>query len=305
MDILRFFRRAKFSTGEITRVRQFIRPNGTTMILPYDQFIEHDCRHLEGKSDSGNPYYICELARDAGFNGIVFHYGLSMRYWPSLEGSVPIIVKINGKTSLPSEENALSTHTSFVEDAVRIGAAGIGYTMYYGTPAQDRDLPQLAEVRRECERYGMPLIIWAYPRGSAVDAKGGKTSSYTLESAARLAAEMGATIIKSNLPADTPALVENTKVPEYYRKVEKEILAIADVNERKYIRAKRVVDAGAGIPILFSGGDSKTDEEVISNAEACVRGGCFGFIIGRNMWKREKSEAIKVSDTLAAILEKA
>ncbi|RKY16553.1 MAG: fructose-bisphosphate aldolase [Planctomycetota bacterium] len=301
MDVLRFFRKAKFSTGELTRVRRILRPNGTTMLLPYDQFVEHDCRHLDGKSDSGNPYYICELAKEAGFNGVVFHYGLSARYWPSTEGEVPLIVKINGKTSIPPDDEALSVHTSWVEDAVRLGAAGVGYTMYYGSPAQDRDLPQLAAVRRECERFGMPLIIWAYPRGSAINAKGGRDSSYALESAARLATEMGATIIKSNLPADKPELADNPKVPEYYRKVEKEILAISDPLERKYVRAKRVVEAAQGIPVLFSGGSEKSDEEVLANAKAAVRAGCFGFIIGRNMWKRKLEDAKRI----AAIIEQA
>src|SRR3989304_6969122 len=81
MDQLRFFRHAGFSSGEITRVRQILRPSGTTFILPYDQFVEHDCRHLEAHSDSGNPKYILELARDAGHNAVALHYGLSRRFW--------------------------------------------------------------------------------------------------------------------------------------------------------------------------------------------------------------------------------
>ncbi|MFA4985860.1 MAG: fructose-bisphosphate aldolase [Candidatus Brocadiia bacterium] len=300
MDILRFFRKVQFSTGEIARVRTILRPNGTTMILPYDQFIEHDCRHLEGKADSGNPHYICRLAIEGGFNAVALHYGLSLRYWPATEGALPLIVKLNGKTSIPPEDNALSTHTSWVDDAVRLGAMGVGYTLYYGSPAQDRDIPQLAAVRKECGHYGMPLIVWAYPRGSAIDAKGGKECSYTLESAARLAAEMGATIIKSNLPKDAPKVVDNDKIPTYYRNLEKELLALPD-DERRAVRAKRVVDAAQGVPVLFSGGPEKGDEDFLKAADACVKGGCFGFIIGRNMWKRPTDEAKRV----AALVSKA
>ncbi|MDZ7816121.1 MAG: fructose-bisphosphate aldolase [Planctomycetota bacterium] len=303
MDKLKFFRHVNFSTGEIVRVRQFVRDNGTTMLLPYDQFIEHDCRHLEAESDSGNPYYICELAQEAGFKGIVFHYGLSMRYWSRIEGELPVIVKINGKTSIPSDDEALSVHTSFVEDAVRIGASGIGYTLYYGSPRQDADLPQLAAVRRECERFGMPLIIWAYPRGSAINAKGGRNSSYALESAARLAAEMGATIIKSNLPKDAPDLVKNDKVPEYYRQVEAELLEVSDKSERDYLRAKRVVQAAQGVPLLFSGGSDKSEQDVLHNARACVKAGCFGFIIGRNMWKRKMEDAKRIANVIEQALD--
>src|SRR5580692_4915003 len=80
-DPLRFFRLCNYSTGELARLRQIVRPNGTMIILPYDQFIEHDARHLAAESDAGNPDYICELARDGGYGAIVFHYGLSKRFW--------------------------------------------------------------------------------------------------------------------------------------------------------------------------------------------------------------------------------
>lgn len=303
MDQLRFFRHASFSSGEITRVHQILRPNGTTFILPYDQFIEHDCRHLEAQSDSGNPKYLLELARDAGHNGVALHYGLSKRFWSQTEGRIPLIVKVNGKTSIPPEKLSLSVHTSWVEDAVRLGAVGIGYTMYYGSPRQDVDLPQLAAVRKECERYGMPLIIWAYPRGEAIDAKGGRETSYALESAARLAMEMGATIIKSNLPrAAKDEFLTNESVPKYFRKLEQELKSLS-AYEQKLERARRVVRAAQGIPVLFSGGDDKTDAEVLENAEVSSKAGCFGFIYGRNMWKRKKEHAIEMFKKLAVFLD--
>jgi class I fructose-bisphosphate aldolase len=303
MDQLRFFRHAGFSAGEITRVRQILRPSGTTFILPYDQFIEHDCRHLEAQSDSGNPNYILELARDAGHNAVALHYGLSRRFWSQTEGRIPLILKINGKTSIPSEKQALSVHTSWVEDAVQLGGVGIGYTMYYGSPRQDVDLPQLAAVRRECERFGMPLIIWAYPRGEGIDAKGGRETSYALESAARLATEMGATIIKSNLPkAAKDEFLTNESVPKYFRNLEQELRTLP-AYEQKLERARRVVHAAQGIPVLFSGGDDKTDAEVLENAEVSVKAGCFGFIYGRNMWKRKKEHAIDMFKKLAAFLD--
>jgi class I fructose-bisphosphate aldolase len=303
MDQLRFFRHAGFSSGEITRVRQILRPSGTTFILPYDQFVEHDCRHLEAQSDSGNPNYILELARDAGHNAVALHYGLSRRFWSQTEGRIPLILKINGKTSIPSEKLALSVHTSWVEDAVQLGAVGIGYTMYYGSPRQDVDLPQLAAVRRECERFGMPLIVWAYPRGEGIDAKGGRDTSYALESAARLATEMGATIIKSNLPkAAKDEFLTNESIPKYFRNLEQELRGLPPY-EQKLERARRVVSAGQGIPILFSGGNDKTDAEVLENAEVSVKAGCFGFIYGRNMWKRKKEHAIEMFKKLATFLD--
>ncbi|MBI4235413.1 fructose-bisphosphate aldolase [Candidatus Peregrinibacteria bacterium] len=302
-DPMRFFRRNYYSPGEMSRMRQMVRESGTTLILPYDQFMEHDNRHAEAESDSANPDYICELAACGGYNAVAIHYGLAKRYWTKLAGSVPLVLKINGKTSIPSQSNPLSVHTSYVEDAVALGAVAVGYTMYYGSSRQDVDLPQLASVRKECDRYGMPLIVWAYPRGEFVDAKGGKESSYMVESAVRMATEMGATVIKANLPVATGSIVDNDKVPSYYRSVEKELLALS-VDEQRLQRAKRAVIAAQGTPVLFSGGSEIDDDDLTGNAQACVDAGCFGFIFGRNMWKRKTPAALALTRQFQQMLDK-
>ncbi|MFA5821247.1 MAG: fructose-bisphosphate aldolase [Candidatus Gracilibacteria bacterium] len=301
--LMRFFGRTRYSIGELARLRQIVRPSGHTMILPYDQFIEHDNRHIEAESDAGNPHYICELAQEGGYNAVAIHYGLAKRYWTTLMGRIPLLLKINGKTSIPSGE-PLSVLTGSVEDAVRMGAVAVGYTMYYGSSRQDEDIPQLAKVRQECDRYGMPLVVWAYPRGSAVDAKGGKDCSYMVESAARMATEMGASVIKINLPkAAKPDFFENSGVPEYYRKLEKELQALP-AKEQLSERAKRAVAAAQGTPVLFSGGEQINDDDLIENTKACIDAGCFGFIFGRNMWKRKKEDALKLTRMFQEMIDK-
>ena len=304
-DVLRHFRHCSYSSGELARCRQLVDDHGKSLILPYDQFIEHDCRHLQAESDSGNPDYIMELSRDGQYTGVSVHYGLSWRYWAKLEGSVPLVLKLNGKTSIPPQDNAFSAHTSYVEDAVRIGATAVGYTMYYGTPRQYDDLPQLASVRKECERYGLPLVVWAYPRGKDMQAKGGIDSNYALESAARMAVEMGATIVKSNVPKPmATADLDNGGIPGYFRDVERELQAMDDKEELQE-RADRVVRATQGIPVLFSGGSQTGDEDLLHRAEVCVKAGCLGFIFGRNMWKREKGKALEITNKLRQLLHEA
>lgn len=300
---MKFFKSRHYSIGELARLRHIVRASGTTMILPYDQFIEHDNRHVDPNPKAADPDYICKLAVDGGYNAIAIHYGLAKRYWSKLAGAVPLILKINGKTSIPSQKAPLSVLTSFVEDGVRLGASAIGYTMYYGSPRQDEDLPQLAKVRAECDRFGMPLIVWAYPRGEAVDAKGGKDCSYMVESAVRMATEMGASVIKANLPTSAKAgFFDNSEVPEYYRKLEKELQGL-NAKEQKFERAKRVVAASQGIPVMFSGGDKVSDEELLENVKAGLAGGCFGFIFGRNMWKRDYGKAIELSHKFQKMLD--
>ncbi len=87
-----------------------------------------------------------------------------------------------------------------VADAVRLGADAVGYTLYVGTPAQERDFEAYRRVREDAQRLGMPLIVWSYPRGAAIDAKGGKDSFYAVDYAARTASELGADVVKVNFP---------------------------------------------------------------------------------------------------------
>lgn len=304
MDNLRFFKKATFTEGELGNVQKFTRPSGTSLILPYDQFIEHDNRHADAGNGSDDPDFIMKLAADGGYNAVAVHYGVAKRYWTKLKGKVPLILKINGKTSFPPQANAFSAHTSWVDDAVKLGAAGVGYTMYYGSPAQTEDLPQLARVRAECDAAGLPLIVWAYPRGSAVDLKGGKEGPYAIQSAARMAMEMGATIIKANLPvAMKEDDFDNEEIPDFFKKQEKEIQAVGDKYEQKKRRASLVVKAAQGIPVLFSGGSKISDEDLLMNARACLDAGAFGFIFGRNMWKRPSADALVITKQLQDLLD--
>ncbi|MBI2026414.1 MAG: fructose-bisphosphate aldolase [Deltaproteobacteria bacterium] len=299
----RFFQNAHFSKQELEKISKFIRPSGTSLILPYDQFIEHDCRHLEAESDAGNPHYIMQLGIEGKYNAVAIHYGLAKRFWMKYKSKIPLILKISGKTSIPSGKQPLSVFTSFVEDAAEIGAVAVGYTMYYGSPKEDQDLPQLAHVRRQCEKLGLPLIVWAYPRGEAIDAKGGRDTNYAIESAARVATEMGATIIKANIPKSAPeGFAKIDSVPKYYRNLEAELVEMDPVDSVKE-RIKRVVTAAQGIPVLFSGGSEISDEDLLNNAKYCLSGGCFGFIFGRNMWKRPQQKALEITKLLQSLLD--
>jgi class I fructose-bisphosphate aldolase len=303
-DVLHHFRHCSFTTGELARARQLLDDHGKSLILPYDQFIEHDCRHLDAQSDAGNPHYILDLALEGGYTGVTVHYGISKRYWSRLEGKVPLILKINGKTGIPSQAKAFSALTASVEEAVAVGAVGVGYTMYYGSPRECDDFPQLARVRKECERFGMPLVVWAYPRGEEVQKKGGPDTSYAIESATRMAMEIGATIIKSNVPKQAaPEFLENPGVPEYYRRLERELRELAE--ESMQMRVDRVIAAAQGVPVLFSGGSELNDEDLLYRAEVCVKAGCLGFIFGRNMWKRERSKALEITEKLKSLLHEA
>src|SRR5438874_9514357 len=137
--------------------------NGTLMLLPIDQGLEHGPIDFLVNPPALDPEFQLKLALEGGFSGIVFHIGLATKYMNKYAGKVPLVLKINGKTNIPSDAQAFSSLDATVEDAVHLGADGVGYTLYVGSPRQDDDFLQLNKVREDCERYGLPLIIWAYP----------------------------------------------------------------------------------------------------------------------------------------------
>jgi len=204
-------------TGKKARLHRILHEhgvrNGTAIFLPYDHGLEHGPRDFAGDPESGDPRHVIQLAVEGGFNGIALQIGLAGKFYWEYAGEVPLVLKLNGKTDIPSPADPVSPVNATVEEAVRLGADAVGYTLYVGTPGQERDFAQYLRVRADAERFGMPLIVWSYPRGAAIDAKGGKDSFYAVDYAARTASELGADMVKVNFPQ--PAKQDG--VPEAYR----------------------------------------------------------------------------------------
>jgi fructose-bisphosphate aldolase, class I len=263
--------------------------NGTALFLPYDQGLEHGPRDFFANPAAADPRYIVKLAVEGGFNGIAIQIGLAEKFSWDYAGEVPLILKLNGKTELPSDAFALSPVHATVEDAVRLGADAVGYTLYVGTPAQERDFAQYRTVRRDAQRLGMPLIVWAYPRGEAVDAKGGKDSFYAVHYAARVASELGADVVKVNFPHPE----KRTGVPAAYD---------AEFSSQTAIDA--VVAAANRTLVLVSGGEKAGDEGMFDKARQSMEAGATGLIFGRNVWQRGHDESLRFVAALRDILAK-
>lgn len=260
--------------------------NGTLMVLPIDQGLEHGPRDFFPNPPSANPEFQLRLAREGGFSGIALHIGLAERYMRAWAGEVPLVLKLNGKTDIPPDEEAFSPQTASVADAVRLGADAIGYTLYVGSPAQDRDILQFARVREEAERFGIPVIVWAYPRGAPMQAKGGRDSQYAVEYAARVAHELGADVIKLNLPKRNP---------------ERDVLSPAPYNQLELSEEEslaRVVEAAGRSLVIISGGEKVDDERLLHRVGVALSVGATGFIFGRNIWQRPFDDALALSQRI-------
>ena len=263
--------------------------NGTAIFLPYDQGLEHGPRDFFANPAASDPKYIIRLALEGGFNGIAIQIGLAEKFFWDFAGEVPLVLKLNGKTEIPSAIDPLSPVNASVEDAVRLGADAVGYTLYVGTPAQDRDFEQFLRVRQDAHRFGMPLIVWAYPRGTAIDAKGGKESFYAVDYAARTASELGADVVKVNFPRPD----KQSGVPEAY---------LAEFSAQQGIDA--VVRSANRTLLLVSGGERAGDEAMVEKAREAMEAGATGLIFGRNVWQREHDESLRFAARLKDILAK-
>jgi class I fructose-bisphosphate aldolase len=282
-------------TGKLVRLKHIYsrgKGNGTLLFLPIDQGLEHGPRDFFDNPASLDPEYQWKLAVAGNYSGIALQYGLAAKYIRDYASQVPLVLKLNGKTDIPSDKQPLSpVHTS-VEEAVRLGAEAVGYTLYVGSPLQTEDLKQFGEVRRDSERFGMPLIVWAYPRGEAVDAKGGKESPYAIEYAARVACELGADIVKVNMPVDPGEKASAS--PKPYNALKYDM----------FEAFQRVVKAAGRTPVLLSGGEKTSDEELFQKAEIALQAGATGFIFGRNIWQRPLDQATEVINKLWDLLGK-
>jgi class I fructose-bisphosphate aldolase len=281
------------STGKKARLHRILHEhglgNGTAIFLPYDQGLEHGPRDFFANPASGDPKYIIRLALEGGFNGIAIQIGLAEKFYWDFAGEVPLVLKLNGKTEIPPDAEALSPVNATVEEAVRLGADAVGYTLYVGTPAQERDFEQYRQVRAEAQRFGMPLIVWAYPRGSAIEAKGGKDSFYAVDYAARTASELGADVVKVNFPhPEKRADVQ----PQYD----------ADFSAQQAIDA--VVRSASRTLLLVSGGSRSGDEAMLEKARQSMEAGATGLIFGRNVWQRDHDESLRFVAQLKEILAK-
>lgn len=281
------------NTGKKTRLHRILHQyglgNGTAFFLPYDQGLEHGPRDFFENPAASDPRYIVKLAVEGGFNGIVVQIGLAEKFYWDYAGEIPLVLKLNGKTDIPSDTRALSPVNATVEDAVRLGADAVGYTLYVGTPAQEADFEQYRRVRDDAHRLGMPLIVWAYPRGEAIEAKGGKDSFYAVDYAARTASELGADVVKVNFPHPE----KRAEVPAAY---------VQEFTSQQAIDA--VVRSANRTLVLVSGGTKAGDEAMLEKARESMEAGATGLIFGRNVWQRDHDASLRFVSALREILSK-
>jgi fructose-bisphosphate aldolase, class I len=259
---------------------------GKFVILPVDQGFEHGPARSFAPNPVGyDPRYHFELALEAGCNAYAAPLGFLEAGAREFAGEIPLILKVNNHDSLNDEKDPLQAITSSVSDALRLGCAAVGFTIYPGSEHRFEMYQQIRAIGEEAKRNGLAVVIWSYPRGSGLS-KEGETAIDVCAYAAQIAAQLGAHIIKVKFPSDH---IEQDAARKVY---EKEKVPIADPADRIRHVVQSAFD-GRRI-VIFSGGPATTDEALLAEITAIHEGGGFGSIIGRNSFQRKKADALKL-----------
>jgi fructose-bisphosphate aldolase, class I len=258
---------------------------GKMIILPVDQGFEHGPARSFGMNPGAyDPHYHYQMAVDAGLSAYAAPLANLEAGADTFAGQIPTILKMNHANSLMSETAGKNQAVvASVQDALRLGCAAIGFTIYPGSDLALDMFEEISALRAEAASVGIATVIWSYPRGEALT-KEGETAIDVTAYAAHIATMLGAHIIKVKLSTDH---LEQGEAKKVYLKEKIDVATQA-------ARVRHVVDAcfaGRRL-VVFSGGAAKGVDAVYEDARAIRDGGGNGSIIGRNAFQRPRDEAM-------------
>ena len=227
--------------------------DGKVLVLAYDHGIEHGPVDFEPQPQSANPEHVFEVATHPAVTSLAVGKGAAEAYYPSYEDDVSLLAKLNGTSNLWMGEPDSAINCSVEYAAEELGAEAIGFTVYPGTNHEVEMFEEFREVQEKAREYGLPVVMWAYPRGQAVK---NDTSEGVVAYAARLGFELGADVAKVKYPGSKEAMEEVTRM------------------------------AGP-TKVLMSGGSKTTDREFLESVKSVIDAGGAGLAVGRNVWQRE------------------
>ncbi len=264
--------------------------SGKLVILPVDQGFEHGpARSFAPNPPAYDPHYHFQLAIEAGLSAYAAPLGMIEAGADSFAGAIPTILKVNSSNSLATSKDQAVTGS--VADALRLGCAAIGFTIYPGSEYAFEQMEELRELAEEAKSVGLAVVVWSYPRGPGLD-KAAETALDICAYAAHMAALMGAHIIKVKPPTEVVSLEAAKKVYEK-QGIDRSTLA------RRVEHVVQSAFAGRRL-VVFSGGESTGTEALYETVRGLRDGGASGSIIGRNTFQRPKEEALAM---LAKIIE--
>jgi class I fructose-bisphosphate aldolase len=241
-----------------------ITKEGKALLLAYDQGMEHG--PVDFTDDNVDPQKILKIADSGYYTGVIFQKGIAEKYYAGGSFKVPLIVKLNGKTSLVKDQDPYSPQVCSVKEALEYGAAAVGYTIYIGSKFEAKMTEEFGQIEQEAEEAGIPVIAWMYPRGKNVpDEKDPKMIAY----AARVGLELGADMVKVNWPGD----------------------------EKNF---KWAVESAGKTKVVVAGGAKESEEEFLAKTKKILAVGGIGLAVGRNVWQAQ--DPMEITKKIAQVI---
>ncbi|HAJ21867.1 MAG TPA: class I fructose-bisphosphate aldolase [Rhodospirillaceae bacterium] len=266
---------------------------GKMVILPVDQGFEHGpARSFAPNPDAYDPHYHYQLAVDAGLNAYAAPLGQLEAGADTFAGQIPTILKVNSSNSWATTKD--QAITASVGDALKLGCAAIGFTIYPCSDYANELIEEIREMAEEAKSVGLAVVIWSYPRGGDLS-KDGETAMDVCAYAAHLAAQLGAHIIKVKPPT---AHLEQADAKKVYEAQKIDISTLAKRVEhvmQSSFNGRRIV--------VFSGGAAKGLDGLYEEIRGLRDGGANSSIIGRNTFQRPRAEALAMLDQIIKIYQ--
>ncbi|GEO24245.1 fructose-bisphosphate aldolase [Alicyclobacillus acidoterrestris] len=277
---------------------------GYVSILPVDQGIEHSA----GASFAKNPIYfdaenIVKLAIEGGCNGVASTLGVLALTSRKYAHKIPYIVKVNHNEMLSYPNKYDQVMFASVKQAWNLGAAGIGATIYFGSPESTRQLQEVSEAFALAHELGMFTILWCYLRNEAFikDGVDYHTAADLTGQANHLGVTIEADIIKQKLPTVNGGYTALNMGESSYGKTDKRIYSELTTDHPIDLTRYQVANCYMGkIGLISSGGASGANDfaEAVKTAVINKRAGGMGLISGRKAFQRPMDEGVKLLNAI-------
>ncbi|MDE0833377.1 MAG: class I fructose-bisphosphate aldolase [Acidimicrobiales bacterium] len=274
---------------------------GHVSILPVDQGIEHSA----AASFAPNPAYldpanIVELALEGGCNAVASTFGVLASVSRRFAHRIPFIVKVNHNELLTLPNQFDQVMFGSVAQAYDLGAAGVGATIYFGSPESTRQIQEVSDAFAQAHELGMFTVLWCYLRnpGFKVDGVDHHGSADLTAQANHLGVTIGADIIKQKLPDTNGGYNALPGYGKTHPLVYDELTTDHPIDLCRW----QVANCYMGrIGLINSGGASSGAGDLAEAVRTAVinkRAGGLGLISGRKAFQRPMAEGIELLNAI-------
>lgn len=272
---------------------------GHVSILPVDQGVEHS----GAASFAPNPSYfdpgrLAELAIEGGCNAFASTPGLLGAISRTHAHRIPFICKLNSNELLSYPNTFDQILFGSVQRAWDLGAAGVGATIYFGSPESRRQIVEIMGAFEEAHRLGMFTVLWCYLRNEAF--KVGDTDYHAAADLTGQANHMGVTIeadiIKQKLPTVNGGFLALSENGASYGKTNDLVYDKLTTDHPIDLTRWQLLNCFAGRSGLINSGGASSGEsdlaEAVRTAVINKRAGGTGLISGRKAFQRPMEEGM-------------